>query len=77
MQRMDVILHSLIMGVILIQENNPAAFNRHPWVLQHQAQLFLGDNSVLPGFFLQCNFSNTALGDVFECISDNIKLGFT
>lgn len=48
---MNVILHSLIMGVILIQENNPAAFNRHQWVLEHQAQLFQGDNSVLPVFF--------------------------
>lgn len=75
---MDVILHSLIMGVILTQENNPAAFNGHQWVLEHQAQLFQGDNTVLPGFFfLQCDFSSTALGDVFECISDNIKLGFT
>lgn len=86
---MHVMLPSLIMGVILIQENNPGAFNRHQWVLEHQAQLFQGDNNVLPGekkitcwvglffFFLQCNFSNPALGDGFECISDNIKLGFT
>lgn len=51
MQRMDVILHSLIVGVILIQESNPGAFNRHQWVLEHPAQLFQGDNNVLPGFF--------------------------
>lgn len=48
---MDVILHSLIMGVILMQESNPGAFNRHQWVLEQPAQLFQGDNNVLPGFF--------------------------
>lgn len=49
---MDVILHSLTMAAILIQENNPGAFNRHHRVLEHQAQLFRGDNNVLPALFI-------------------------